>query len=639
MHYPSHLDLCYRLAPNRKLSPIHILHNLSNVSCCTGQLSSVSNTTTPLIIDHSVMTCTTAPLTALEEAVLTSLGADTVTTPPSVTIVPASANSPAVQVTIDKVCSLQEEALLRDRMRQSLSERRHRLFDRKIEEWIDFLVTRGFTGPTDHFLQDFSRVSKLKLVILFIMSIEARNLPTQSYVQALREHFRTSFQPEDIFRDWVLSQARKTVSHGRTLSLQREAHIRLPTPIEFIHWLRDTYFLPAVPTNDAAKMMIYVAVALAYNKGLRASEYCVSGDSDHAITAADVFLEGTIGDDTYVRYQPHDLLRRTHFPVCTTEEARAASAREGRSNTVYFAVRRGFQRGVFASKAEYLQAITNYRNADCSIHSSRISAAAFCADPTLDIEHEVDTSVIERIVFIMRSEKTRRNGETRRIVLTRPHIAPPTAPDDESVLVSDIITFIKAAHFTQDTSRPFFSRLLNLRVLKLSRVSVSSALKDAAVHFDFDPALFSSHCNRIAAATALAQAGYGEEEIRRYIGWAGRSSLRYERDFLRPSTLRLQSSGALSVADVRTLAPSVRCPSTAAPTTPTVPPPPRDPRNPRQRQTHTLHPRLSAPRATPAQRPTRATNPQPRANTSTRSWSSSPTRSGRRRLIPSRFQN
>jgi hypothetical protein len=92
-----------------------------------------------------------------------------------------------------------------------LTEWNKRVFDRRVEDWIDFLSTRGFTSPDDHTLHEFSRASKLKLVILFMMSIEARGESPQSYLQALRDHMRTHFQPEDIFRDWTLTQARKTL--------------------------------------------------------------------------------------------------------------------------------------------------------------------------------------------------------------------------------------------------------------------------------------------------------------------------------------------------------------------------------------------------------------------------------------------
>ena len=111
-----------------------------------------------------------------------------------------------------------------------------------------------------------------------------------------------------------------------------------------------------------------------------------------------------------------------------------------------------------------------------------------------------------------------------------------------------------------DGTRPLFSRRKNLRVLLLNRSMVSEALKAAATHFGMDESLFSSHCHRIAAASVLSQHGYGEEDIRKFIGWAGRSSLLYERDFAnRPSTLRLAAGGtSLSLQDVQAMVPPRR---------------------------------------------------------------------------------
>ncbi len=66
-------------------------------------------------------------------------------------------------------------------------------------------------------------------------------------------------------------------------------------------------------------------------------------------------------------------------------------------------------------------------------------------------------------------------------------------------------------------------------------------------------------CSVATAASALSQAGYAEEDIRKFIGWCGKVSLRYERDFDRPSTLGLAQAGrAMSLRDIHALVPPQR---------------------------------------------------------------------------------
>jgi hypothetical protein len=316
-------------------------------------------------------------------------------------------------------------------------------------------------------------------------------------------------------------------------------------------------------SNDVAKMMTYVGSVVAYNHGLRASEYahCVSeGTTDHSIKEEDVYFEAS-ERGVVTRITPHDLNPYVTLPCCTTEEARSFA----RGGTVkYLAVQKGHRRGVFANPAEFSESTRGYPGAVSNVFTNRSKAAEFCRDPTVDRRPTTPFSSVQRVHMLLRSSKAQKDGHVRRLVLQRGDdvfLNGSIQPNLERQLMQDLFTFCSMANFDpSDGQRPLFSRRRNLRVLLLNRFMVSEALKAAAVHFGLDETLFSSHCHRIAAASVLSQHGYGEEDIRKFIGWAGRSSLLYERDFSnRPSTLRLASSGTtMSLQDVAALVPPRR---------------------------------------------------------------------------------
>jgi hypothetical protein len=491
----------------------------------------------------------------------------------------------------------EEETAVLDRLRRRVPTKRTTKQAPMIETWISFLEGRAYTEEDDkHVLEGFLRESKLKLLVLFVMHLEDKGkseTEVTTHLRALRVHFLINFGDHSIFDDKLMKVLREKAESGREASYRKEGHLRLPTPAVFIPWLRENYYVPGMANDDAGMMMTYIGNACAYDKGMRCSEYAHSDlneEGEHAIRAEDVYFEAHEDGDLLKRYLPHDFSRFTPLPCCTSTEAKDAKERNQLKGGVrYYAVRKGFRRGVLACIHEYRASILTYPGGEGKVFSNRAKAAEYCINEDIDRRPQVDTSSIERIHMLIRSAKNSRDGTIRRLVFQRTKASTGQWNDDaEGTLVGDIIEFVKAANFTeQDGTRQFLSREKNKRVLKLNRHHVSQSLKDAAVHFGLDPEFFSSHCHRIAAASALSQAGYGDEDIRRFIGWVGKSSQLYERDFkLRPSTLRLLEQGyAVSLQDAGSMVPPRAHARTTA-VTKTKRPPAAQPRQPSDATVH-----------------------------------------------------
>ena len=461
------------------------------------------------------------------------------------------------------VMSVADSEAVRLRLQRSLSAARIAKTVRLVGEWSTFLQDHGYTS--DSCLRNLSIEEKRGVIVLFMISLETRCPPVNptAHMAAVRQHFLTNLQSADVFNDWCYTSARKTTLSGKELSYRKEASLRLPTPHAFMVWMREAYFVEGLRRDDVAMMMVYVGSVVAYNHGLRASEYahCASeGATDHSIKEEDVYFESSaLGAVT--RIMPHDLNPYVTLPCCSTEEARLCALR---GKVRYLAVKRGHQRGVFADPHTFAEATRGYEGAISAVFTNRGKAAEFCRDPVADKRSLVSFSSIQRVHMLLRSSKAQKDGHVRRLVLQRGEdvlINGVLQPNQERQLMHDLYTLCSMANFDPtDGQRPLFSRRRQLRVLLLNRFMVSEALKAAATHFGLDEGLFSSHCHRIAAASVLSQHGYGEEDIRKFIGWAGRSSLLYERDFAnRPSTLRMAQSGTvMSLQDVEALVPPRR---------------------------------------------------------------------------------
>jgi hypothetical protein len=207
-----------------------------------------------------------------------------------------------------------------------------------------------------------------------------------------------------------------------------------------------------------------------------------------------------------------------------------------------------------------LAAIGNHDNAVWKSFTNRAQAVKYCIVEEDDSRPEVDTAKVLRLMFTMRSSKANTDGNLRRFCVERRPCLADGTQSAETELLEDLVAFLKVAGFQEcDREVPFFSRLgPSLQYKKLNRYMVSKAVKDAAVHFGFDPRHFSSHCHRIGAASVLSEEGFSEEEIKKYGGWSGNSHKLYEVSFAqRPSVLRItQHGGGVSMNDIRSLAPS-----------------------------------------------------------------------------------
>jgi hypothetical protein len=436
-----------------------------------------------------------------------------------------------------------------------------------IAEWATFLSTRGYNEDDDYTLSTFLRTSRLKLVVLFVVHLEEDGKTEQevtTHLRALRFHFLHHCADSQIFDDPAISVLRKSAMSGRDASFNKEKHLRLPTPSVFIPWLRDTYYVPGLATGNAEMMMVYIGNACAYDKGMRCSEYAHSTaneEGEHAIRVEDVYFEAHSSTDILQRFLPFEFSKYAQLPCCSVVEAKASHLLNRlRGSPKYYAVRAGHRRGVFACIHEWRAALKDFPGLpEGAAFTSRAAAAAYCIREDLDRRPPIDCSRIVRIHMLLRSAKNSRDGTVRRLVFQRSFGEDGSIQTDaESTLVGDIIEFAKSADFSEaDSNLQFLSRRKDLRVLKLNRFHVTQSLKDAAVHFGLDPEFFSTHCHRIAAASSLSQAGYGDEDIRRFIGWVGKSSQLYERDFqLRPSTLRLLEQGySISLTDTASMVP------------------------------------------------------------------------------------
>jgi len=220
----------------------------------------------------------------------------------------------------------------------------------------------------------------------------------------------------------------------------------------------------------------------------------------------------------------------------------------------------GGMRGVYPSRAHVIAAIGNHDGAVWQCFTNRVKAVQFCIVDEQDRRPDVPTSSVSRLMFTMRSSKANTDGNLRRFCVERQPCLPDGTCNAVTELLEDLVAFMQVAGFQEcDHDVPFFSRRgPTLKFKQLNRYMVSKAVKDAAVHFDFDPKHFSSHCHRIGAASVLSEEGFSEEDIKMYGGWSGNSHKLYELGFSkRPSVLRLtQQGGGVNMEDIRSLVPS-----------------------------------------------------------------------------------
>lgn len=439
-------------------------------------------------------------------------------------------------------------------------EKRTERLDKLVRDWIAFLDKKGYEDTDDYVLSDYRHETRVKLLILFVISLEEAGVNPKNHVAAIRTHFQRHFGNQELFSDWSLALVRKQVDTGRQLSIRMEERLRIPTPFVFMGYMRKAFFLAGLEENNVSLMLVYLGNVLCYDRCMRASEVAMCNSKvTHAIRVMDTFIEYQREDGTVGRWMPWDLTSRPFLICCTTAEARSARP-DGRGSAKYFALKSGSAsvRGVYPSRTAVMAAASGQFHPVWRVFTNRAKAYAFSVEDA-EVHPDKDTSCVVALHLLNRSAKARKNGTIRRIVYrVSPRRADGTI-DAESQIVLDLLQFFKLAGFSEsDGELPMLSRWgEGLQLKRLTRDMMAQGLKDAACHFDLDPRFFATHSNRISHASTLMNAGFAEDDIQKFCDWAGESSRRYEVAFnARPSAMRLAEEGAaMPLADARSMIP------------------------------------------------------------------------------------
>jgi site-specific recombinase XerD len=168
-------------------------------------------------------------------------------------------------------------------------------YNRYIRRWEEYLTTKGYIqAPNFPFLDALTEVQKKTLLICFMDKESKEGHDYSKAMTAVRSYFRDNLRDVKMFEDESIRSVRRALTpSSRELSLQRAKHFRLPTPFEFIVWARKVYW----EIGDIDHRMVYLAVAISYNYGLRSSEYCHDDQNKglHAFRADDVFFVNCFG--------------------------------------------------------------------------------------------------------------------------------------------------------------------------------------------------------------------------------------------------------------------------------------------------------------------------------------------------------
>ena len=162
-----------------------------------------------------------------------------------------------------------------------------------LPRWTSFLASREFEGYD--LLEGLSRTTRVVLLINFMDSENCLGHDFGKAMSAIRCHLRNNLQDTGYFKDELISTARKALKpSSRILSERRAKRTRLPTPYEFVVWLRAVYW----GQGEIEYRMCYLGIAVSYNYGLRASEYTHDSKlkGKHAIMSNDVFFVTSTGD-------------------------------------------------------------------------------------------------------------------------------------------------------------------------------------------------------------------------------------------------------------------------------------------------------------------------------------------------------
>ena len=169
----------------------------------------------------------------------------------------------------------------------------HKDYERYIPRWDAYLVEKDFGGCS--LLEDLSLTTRIVLLINFMDSENELGHDYGKAMSAVRCHVRDHLQDTSYFDNELISTARRALKpSSRVLNERKTARVRLPTPYDFILWLRAVYW----ERGDINHKMCYLGVAVSYNYGLRSSEYTHDDKlkGEHAVMAKDVFFASINGD-------------------------------------------------------------------------------------------------------------------------------------------------------------------------------------------------------------------------------------------------------------------------------------------------------------------------------------------------------
>ena len=165
-------------------------------------------------------------------------------------------------------------------------------YRRYIPRWKEYINNLDFGDNC--LMDDLPLSSKLVLIINFMDKENEEGHDYSKAVTAVRCYLRDNLRGTEFFENELIAAARKSLRpNSRVLNERRVTRIRLPTPYEFVQWMRIVYW----DQGDIDTKMCYLGVAVSYNYGLRSSEYTHDNKlkGEHAVMAKDVFFVSRSG--------------------------------------------------------------------------------------------------------------------------------------------------------------------------------------------------------------------------------------------------------------------------------------------------------------------------------------------------------
>lgn len=181
---------------------------------------------------------------------------------------------------------------------QSISAKtRTNTYDRYVEGWVKFISdTWGYTGCA--WLIGVDRLEQIAFIVLWLEHLSFEGLDINKGIPALRLLFTQNGGDPSLFSTEQVQRARTTLKAktipGRDRSILREQHYRSPMILEMVEHLREVLWAnPSGSADSVYQRMTYLAVAFAFNFGLRAQEICHSepGNDAHALRTEDIVFE------------------------------------------------------------------------------------------------------------------------------------------------------------------------------------------------------------------------------------------------------------------------------------------------------------------------------------------------------------